>query len=240
MTTSFKRAICSLVIFGISFGYLEAAVVEYLRALYDPIRHRLHGDYSPENLFPVLRLDELEKFAPESLPWLKTELLREAATLAMLAGMGIALGRNFREAFAGFLVAFGIWDISFYAFLRVLLGWPHSVLEWDLLFLLPVPWAGPVLAPLLVASAMIMAGCFVLYRESWGNPVRISCADWIVLVTGGFMLVGAFCWHAPTTLAGNQPGPFPWPLFALGLAVGLAGFMRAVSSSSAAISRKPR
>ena len=31
-------------------------------------------------------------------------------------------------------------------------GWPETVLDWDILFLLPLPWWGPVIAPVCALS----------------------------------------------------------------------------------------
>ena len=61
------------------------------------------------------------------------------------------------EEFAGFVVVFGVWDIFYYVFLRVLVTWPASLLDWDILFLIPLPWVGPVLAPVLIAGMDALA-----------------------------------------------------------------------------------
>src|SRR5262249_30630289 len=148
------RPLAALLLFGITFGYVEAAVVAYLRALYEPMHQRLYPDAAPDDLFPVIPLEELKAAGPEHTRRLLTELGREAATLLMLAAVALAVARNGRQWFAAFAIAFGLWDVFFYAFLRVLVGWPASLLDWDLLFLLPVPWVGPVLAPVLVSLGM--------------------------------------------------------------------------------------
>jgi len=72
---------------------------------------------------------------------LEIEHVREAATLALLAAVAIAVGKSADRSFAAFLIAFGVWDLSFYAFLKLLIHWPASLLTWDVLFLVPVPWA---------------------------------------------------------------------------------------------------
>ena len=56
------------------------------------------------------------------------------------------------------LIVFGAWDLSFYASLKVLIGWPASLMTWDLLFLIPVPWVGPVLAPSIVSITLVPVG----------------------------------------------------------------------------------
>jgi len=105
--------VTALLLFGISFGYLEAAVVVYLRAIYDPIRQHLHPERQPYDLFPLITQDQLLAAGPENERRLIIEIGREAATIAMLAGFGLAIGRNFNERMAAFAVAFGCGTISF-------------------------------------------------------------------------------------------------------------------------------
>lgn len=223
------RSLLALGLFGVSFAYVEAAVVVYLRALYEPLHHRLHPDRSPDDLFPVIRLDQLEAEGPEVRRRLDIELVRELATLVMLAAVGLAVGRGWREAFAGFLVAFGVWDIAFYAFLKVLIDWPASFWTWDLLFLLPLPWTAPVIAPMIVALSMVASGVTVLAFEAVGRPMRLSWLEWTAVVAGGVLLVAAFCWDYRNIIAGRLPLPFHWPLFWTGEAIGVAGFLRALA-----------
>src|SRR5712692_3820229 len=81
---SAARVLTAVLLFGVSFGYVEAAVVVYLRALYEPLQQRFHPYHAAGELFPLLRLDQLEDARPQAMRWLGMELVREAATLAML------------------------------------------------------------------------------------------------------------------------------------------------------------
>jgi hypothetical protein len=221
------RLLAGLVLFGLAFGYVEAAAAIYLRGLYEPIHRRVYPDVSPEELFPLIPLERLETEEGQGGHWLAIELGREAATLLMLAAVGLCVGRNFREGFAAFVVAFGAWDVFYYAFLKVWLDWPRSLLDWDLLFLLPVPWAGPVLAALVVALAMIAAGAVVLVREAAGRPLVLTGIHWLGFCAGGVLITMAFCLDYQRLLSGAAPGEFPWTVFAAGLAVGLAAWLHA-------------
>ena len=223
------RALTALFAFGVSFGFVEAAVVVDLRAHYQPLHRRLFPDRPADDLFPMLRVDQLRAAGPVYGRLMAVELAREAATIVMLAAMALGVARNAREWFAAFVVAFGTWDLAFYGTLKALLDWPASWWTWDLLFLLPVPWVGPVLAPALVAATMVAAGVLVLRREAIGRPLRIGRGSWAAIVGGGLVLVVAFCWDWRNTLAGGLPNPFHWPLFALGEALGLAGFLHALA-----------
>jgi hypothetical protein len=226
--TGLRRIVIALMLFGAGFGYVEAAAAIYLRVMYEPIHQRVFPASAAGDLFPLIPLNRLESEEPRGLHWLGIELGREAATLVMLAAVGMALGRTFQQRFAVFLIAFGLWDIFYYVFLKVHIGWPDSLWEWDLLFLLPVPWAGPVLAPVLVSLGMIGTGLVILSRDARGRPVPLGWPHWLALTAGGLIIVLAFCWHYQLLLAGDKPDSFPWPVFATGTGVGLLGLLHAL------------
>src|SRR5260370_15930835 len=119
---------------------------------------------------------------------LAIEIGREAATIVMLAVVALAVARNAGDWAAAFVITFGTWDITFYVFLKVLLDWPASIFTWDILFLLPVPWVGPVLAPVLVSAVMIVAGVWHLRAQAQGQAVRIG-AHWIGIMVGAAIIV---------------------------------------------------
>jgi len=136
-----------VVLFAIAMAWVEAAVVLYLRTL----------------------VDRLDPYQPHPLPVEGAlggaELVREVATLVMLGTVGWIAGRTWRSRLAYAVVAFGVWDLFYYVFLRPLTGWPRSLLDWDILFLLPLPWWGPVLAPVLIAGLMILG------EASWSSTI---------------------------------------------------------------------
>src|SRR5690242_14826998 len=47
-----------LVLCGIAFGYIEAAVVVYLRGFYEPMHQRLYPDRAPGDLLPLIPLED--------------------------------------------------------------------------------------------------------------------------------------------------------------------------------------
>ena len=216
--------IAGLVVFSIAFGYVEAAVVAYLRSIYAPIRLRFFPAEVAKELFPLLSLEQLRSLGTEHIARLKTELGRELATMLMLGGVALAATRKLREWTAAFLICFGIWDIAFYVFLRLLLDWPASLFTWDILFLVPVPWTGPVIAPVIVSASMIVCGFIVMWRESEGRPVQITRAQAALIVMGGAVIVAAFIWDFRNTATGGNPNSFQWVIFWIGEAIGLLGF----------------
>jgi hypothetical protein len=218
------RNVAALFLFGISFGYLEAAVVVYLRAIYDPIRHSLHPDRAAGDLFPLISPQELAAAGPENPRRLLIEIGREASTIAMLAAFGLAAGRNFNQRMAAFAVVFGLWDIFFYVFLRVMIHWPQSLFTWDILFLIPLPWVGPVLAPVIVAMTLVVCGLYSL--QVGGLPARPR--EWIAMIAGGLVVILSFVWDFRNTIAGGLPNHFNWPLFCAGEIIALSGFLSAI------------
>jgi hypothetical protein len=219
-----KRTVIAVLVFGTAFGYLEAAVVSYLRQLHEPARQRFYPARSPSELFPLLTLDQLQATGAEQQRTLVTEIGREATTIIMLAAVALAVARNAAQWAAAFVIAFGTWDITFYVFLKVLLGWPASVFMWDILFLIPVPWAGPVLAPVFVSAVMVLAGVWHLRRDAHGDPVGISTAQWVGILVGAAVIVISFAMDYRNLMKGGMPNPFNWAVFSVGLLIRVASY----------------
>jgi hypothetical protein len=225
---NFRRVLVAIVLFGIAFGCVEAAVVVYLRTLGEPAREKVLASRPHDEVFPLLTLDDWKNAGMDFRPLAATELVRELATMLMLASIGLAYAQNSRQWLAGFMIAFGVWDIFYYVFLKLFVGWPASLWTWDLLFLIPVPWSGPVITPVLVSLAMIAAGIVILNREAGGIPVHFGRRHWAAIIAGGLVLIVAFCWDFRGTARGDMPNPFNWPLFLLGMAIGISGFVEAL------------
>jgi len=166
---SYRLKFFWLAVFAVAMGFLEGIVVVYIRELFYP-----EGFDFPLKLMP-----------PELVT---IEWIREIATLVMLAGVGILTGRNGIQRLLYALFAFGIWDISYYIALKLLIGWPASLLTWDLLFLIPVSWLGPVLAPVLNSVTMILMALLLVGRQERGHFVKFSLTDWI-LIFGGALII---------------------------------------------------
>jgi len=159
--------------FAIAMAFVESAVVVYLRELYYPEGFN----------FPLVLL-------PGRIAL--TEFLREIATLIMLLGIGFLAGRNFRQRFAWFIYSFAIWDIFYYVFLKLILDWPSSWLTWDILFLIPVIWTGPVLAPVLVSLTMIILSSIILYFEQRPEQYVIHRPVIFLVILGSVLIIVSF------------------------------------------------
>jgi hypothetical protein len=227
-----RRLIAALLFFGISFGYVEAAVVVYLRSIYRPLREQFYPNVPPDEPVPLLSIDQLQSAGPDHLQRVRIEFGREIGTLIMLVAVALLAARNVEQWLAAFLIAFGAWDISFYAFLKVIIQWPQSLLTWDVLFLVPVPWIAPVLAPVLVSISMIAAGVIIFWKDERASALRLTLSDWALLFVSGLILVLAFTWDFRSAMAGKPPVTFNWPLFALGEAAGATVFVKALTSTA--------
>lgn len=161
-TSRFSRWL-TVTVFAVAMAWVEAAVVFYLRTHVDRIQ-----PYQPN---PLPNMDDFGG----------AELIREAATLVMLLAVGSLAGTTWRSRLGYTAIAFGVWDIFYYVFLKVMTGWPGSLMDWDILFLLPLPWWGPVWAPVSIAVLMILWGTFVTKIE---RPTRIAGSNWQITFLG--------------------------------------------------------
>ncbi len=189
-------------IFAIAMAYIESAVVVYLRAF-----------YGIEDLMKDIN------FTPDKYTFI--EIGREAATLIMLTATGLIAGKSKSQKTGYVLFAFGIWDIFYYIWLFVFIEWPKSLLEWDILFLIPLPWWAPVIAPVLISALMILEG-YVLIREI---IYKITIPDWIILALSILILLYTFMEDSIKIILTGigdltklLPSGFNWLLFAAGYA----------------------
>jgi hypothetical protein len=210
------RTAVAVIAFAVAMGYVEAAVVVDLRAAL--------GLPLPATFPLTVALGPTERLA-------LIEIGREAATLVMLVGIGLIAGRGRWEWLAWTAVAFGVWDIAYYGWLWVFAGWPASISDWDLLFLIPVPWIGPVLAPGLVSAALILFGLVAGGRYRAGRDPRIRRRHIVAGTVGAGLVVLSFTLDAPRIIDGGLPGWFPWPLFVAGLVVAIAGAVEMLRDS---------
>ncbi len=207
MSPKTRSRLVWVAVFGVTMGVFEAAVVVYLRRIAYP------GGFS----FPLVTLERQIALV---------ELAREAASLVMIASVAALAGRRLVDRLAYFICIFGIWDIVYYVFLKLTLDWPASILEPDILFLIPVPWLGPVLAPVLVSVVMISAGVVTVWLEDRGTPIILTWRNLGVEVACGLVIIISFCLEWRSAFAEEGPAPFAWWLFLPALLAGTGVFAR--------------
>jgi hypothetical protein len=200
---SYRRAAITVIAFAVAMAYLESAVVVYLE---------LAQSVSPDALFPVRSLQGAVNLSA-------IEVGREFATLVMLVAVGCLVGRRWIDKLGWTAVAFGIWDILYYVWLWVFIGWPHSPTSWDLLFLIPVPWSGPVWAPIAVSGGLVVAGLVIGREVILGRSPQITLVRGGSAAGGGLLVIGSFVANAPVLVSGGTPGWYPWPLLVAGMAL---------------------
>lgn len=231
MRPDIRRAFAWMTAFYAAMAYLESAVVVYLRAL-----------YYPEGFdFPLV---------PMERSLIAVEVWRELATMLMLLAPAALVTRSALERFAWFCFGFGVWDIFYYVWLKVLLGWPAGWATPDLLFLVPVPWVGPVWAPCLISAGLIALALIVLRGRSRSAAYAIDRWSWMLLIGGALVMIVSFMIDPLRHASGMDvvgsvaslgetgasellhgadyvPGPFPWPCFVFGAALATLGMARA-------------
>lgn len=207
------RRLLWLSLFAVTMAYLESAVVVYLRALYYPDGFE----------FPLVVI--IDRMAA-------IEIGREAATLLMLLAVAALGGATAWQRFAFFCFTFGVWDIFYYLWLWVFVGWPPSLLTLDVLFLIPVPWIGPVLAPVIVNCCLIAAAAVILHLDRRGARFGLAAPAWIPAIAGGVLVLLTFMLDFRVVLRGDMPPPFRWWLFAVGIGLGLAALLFGVRRAS--------
>jgi hypothetical protein len=200
-----KRLALTLV-YASAMGLLEAVCVIYLRRLLWP-----HG---------------MESGAPPLNFGIRIEVIREVSTIVMLATVAGLAGGTIRSQLSAFFIMFGVWDILYYVGLWWLSGWPESVLTWDCLFLIPKPWYGPVLAPVLVSVAFIIGCAWAFLAEERGQRLSPTLMTWGLLTASMGVWYWSFVKDSEAIRAHGYTGiAYSWPLFALGTAFFAAAFI---------------
>jgi hypothetical protein len=198
---------------AVSFAYIESAVVVYLRELYYPEGFK----------FPL-------KMIPSKIGLI--EVGREAATMAMITVIGFVSGKTIWQKFSYSIFVFGIWDIFYYVWLKIFLDWPESLLTWDILFLIPVTWVAPVLAPVIVAVSITIASVVTVYLEEKGRPPVLKKGEIALIGIGALIILFSFMWDFRSVLNGGILVNYHWELLIGGMTIGIWGFVKAIKFSN--------
>ena len=188
-----------IVIFSIGLAFIEAVVAVYLRTIFFPEGF----------VFPLVDFISDQRW----LQFLRIEACREGAILVVLLCSSCLFGKDFRTRLAYFLTIFAVWDIFYYIWLKVLLGWPSSIMEWDILFLIPVIWAGPVLAPVIISLTMLIGAMLILRQESCEQPLRISRVAVYGFILISLLFAGHFCYAGIHISQIDYKSYFNWLIF---------------------------
>lgn len=185
--------------FAVSMAFVEAAVVIYLR--------RIVGEGS---VFPMKEIPPL---------LLVVEVGREAATIVMLLSVAFLSFRGGTRRMGAFLLLFAVWDVSYYLWLRAAIGWPAGILDWDVLFLIPLPWVGPVWSVLLICVGMIVFAVLFL-RSPEDAPFSPGLWGWAAGAAGIVTVVATYILEWAKIGYGTQvPADFSVLLFLAGLSL---------------------
>jgi hypothetical protein len=218
-------------ILAVALAYTEACIVVYLRQAIAPLRS-VHFPAAASEPLPLLTLQQLREGGDVYPRLLVTEIAREITPLVVLLAAGWALARRKGQLAAFFLFGFGVWDIFYYVFLKILLGWPASLGTWDVLYLISTAWVAPVWAPLTVAATLVLAGASALYRGERRSG-RLAFLAWSAIAAGTALVLTSFFLRTGEAF-GSVPSKFDWPIFLCGWAMGVAGIVLLLRRSSRA------
>jgi len=143
-----------IALFSIAFGVEEAIIVLYLRML------------------------------PASGPSVVTiESWRELCTIVVLVAVAWLASTRVDMRLRAFLIAFGVWDLTYYIALWLMSGTP-SLTSQDVLFLIPVPWIAPVWAAMAFAAALALLGLFGIAKRRGRLFAAGLALGWLSFVWG--------------------------------------------------------
>jgi len=151
-----RKQLLYISLFGFAFGIVEGSVVVYLRAALG----FLPGFKG--TLFDVWRLVSPlydQTIAAQQLPQslLTVEIIRETSTMIIFIAVSLLVASKLKERIAVFMLAFAVWDITYYIHLWATVRWPTSLTSPDVLFLIPQFWIAQVWFPILVSSLTALA-----------------------------------------------------------------------------------
>ncbi|MCX7797675.1 MAG: hypothetical protein N2249_03525 [Melioribacter sp.] len=194
-----------LFIFGIAMANVEAAIVVYLRKLYYP---------------------EGFKFPLKTIPLeiIKVELIREISTLVMLLSIAYLCANKAIERFFYFIYVFAIWDIFYYIWLKVFLNWPSTLFDDDILFLIPVPWIAPVIAPIIISFCMIIFSFVTIYLKEKGFVIKLNKTSTLLALLGVIFILYSFMYDFSNRINSTSPVKFLYEIFFGGLVLILISF----------------
>lgn len=157
-------------LFAVAMAYLESAVVVYLKRIYNI------SDLITSPPFLDSQVGDIE-------------IGREIATPVISEAVGGAAGKSFQPQLGFSAFAFGLWDIFYYIWLKLFLGWPASLSNIEVLFLIPLLWWRPVLAPILISGLMVVAGAMAVIRNGQKINIQVNPNLLISLGSGGFYTI---------------------------------------------------
>lgn len=197
-TSGYISKIAFLSLFAIAMGYLESAVVVYLRGLIYP-----DGFAFPLRDIPVRIII--------------IELFRELSTMVMIVAVAALSGKKLWERFGFFIFIFGVWDIFYYICLKATLNWPSTIFDWDILFLIPAPWIAPVIAPVLISVLMIYVGVSITNLFRKGFVFIPTLVTWIMAILATASILFSFMRDYDAMFSMQMPQPYLYGLLIWGL-----------------------
>ena len=215
------KRIAAVSIYAIAMGYLEAAVVVYLREV---------AFRNPAQVFPLRYLEP--QFG-------LLEIGREVGTIVMLLSIGYLAGKSRFQRWMFFIYSFALWDVFYYVFLRILTGWPNSFFSFDVLFLIPVIWISPVLSPILISLLLGSSSTVMIILTEKYENIRIKFINLGIFALGALAAFYSFTeqiFHilftvGPKGIENFTPKSFDWLSFSIGYLLMCVSVVKTIKDS---------
>ncbi len=201
-------------------AFVESAVVVYLRAIY----------YPEGFAFPLKPLTDYK---------IIIEVCREVATIVMLMTVAHISAKKFWERFAYLIFIFGVWDIFYYVWLKVLINWPDTLLDWDILFLIPLPWIGPVMAPVSISIIMMLCSVMIIRSIHKGYEFSPAPIAFVIAIAATFIILYSFMYDTGATLRQQMPEPYKYGLLITGDILYIVAFLISYMKNRGTLQRAP-
>ncbi len=205
------KKLVPLLILGIAFGVIEGSVAIYLR----PILSSGKADFAIRVIQPEI-LTDIQRTV------IKTEIDREIATIVLIAAAAAVSAASIMHWFSYFVFTFAVWDIFYYIWMSFRIGWPKSLFDWDILFLIPRMWFAPVIVPVIISCFGIVFSVIALRGLDISKKLDVRFYHLVPVSMALILWLVSFLNKSVKGMTAF-PESYSWVLFVLGVICALFG-----------------
>ena len=152
---------------------------------------------------------------------IRTEIFRELATLVLIFAAAWLAAKHWWEGVCYFVFLFAVWDIIYYIWLYVQIDWPATLMDWDILFLIPKAWYAPVIVPVVISLLGILTSLVVVNAFEKVHSFKIKPV-YIALIFLSFVIWYISFTHQVEPGQTEFPEQYSWLMFFAGVLMALA------------------
>ena len=106
--------------------------------------------------------------------------------------------------------------------------WP---IDLDILFLIPIPWIGPVIAPMSIAVLLVPGGFTIAYLNHHGRTFTVPKASWLLAFLGAAIILTSFMKDFGATFRQQMPEPYSYWMLLGGEVLFIISFLLAYQTA---------